>query len=165
MAGRERLIGIMMAGVLAVFGLAACGSSSEPASADTSAPTGATGDTAAPAEGTVVNVLLGETDVAHQYMTLDSSTVAAGAVSFAITNEGVKNHEFVVMSTDLANDQLEMTGDEANEDAYTVIDEIEDIPGGETATLNVTLEPGHYVIICNLEGHYRMGMRSEITVT
>lgn len=52
-----------------------------------------------------------------------------------------------------------------NEDAYTLVDEVEDIPGGETATLNVTLDPGHYVIICNIKGHYRMGMESELTVS
>jgi uncharacterized cupredoxin-like copper-binding protein len=167
MARRGRLLGIAMAGVLAAFALGACGSSGDSAKGDTTAPTGSTGDTAstAPAEGTVVNVALGETDVQHQYMTLDSSSVPAGAVSFAITNEGVKNHEFVVLSSDLAADQLEMNGDEANEDAYTLIDEVEDIPGGETATLNVTLDPGHYVIICNIKGHYRMGMETELTVS
>jgi uncharacterized cupredoxin-like copper-binding protein len=165
MAHRGRLLGIAVVAVLAVVGLSACGSAGETAQAN--AATGPTGDTAstAPAEGTVVNVKLGETDVAHQYMTLDTSSVSAGAVTFAITNEGVKTHEFVVLSTDLPADQLEMNGDEANEDAYTLVDEVEDIPGGETATLDVTLDPGHYVIICNIKGHYRMGMRSEITAS
>lgn len=167
MARRGRLLGMVIAGLLAVFSLAACGSKSESASADTSVPTGATGDTAvtAPAEGTVVNVALGETDVQHQYMNLDSSSAPAGAVTFQITNEGVKTHEFVVLSSDTPADQLEMNGDEANEDAYTAVDEVEDVAGGASATLSVNLDPGHYVLICNIKGHYRMGMFSDFTAS
>jgi hypothetical protein len=46
----------------------------------------------------------------------------------------------------------------------TVIDEIEDIPVGESQDLTVTLEAGDYVLICNIysedeqESHYMMGM-------
>jgi uncharacterized cupredoxin-like copper-binding protein len=32
-------------------------------------------------------------------------------------------------------------------------------------TLDVTLQPGQYVIICNLPGHVAMGMVTELTVT
>ena len=31
--------------------------------------------------------------------------------------------------------------------------------------LTVDLEPGHYVLFCNLPGHYRLGMRSDFEVT
>jgi uncharacterized cupredoxin-like copper-binding protein len=29
----------------------------------------------------------------------------------------------------------------------------------------VSLDAGNYVLICNLEGHFRMGMRSTFTVS
>jgi hypothetical protein len=54
-----------------------------------------------------------------------------------------------------------------------VVDEIEDIPVGETPTLTVDLEPGAYALICNivqeepdgtLEAHYAEGMRTGFTV-
>lgn len=169
MTRRARLLRITLAASVATFVLAACGSSDESSSAssDTQSETPAEVSTSAPAaaEGTVVNVAVGETDVQNQYMNLDVSSVPAGAVTFAITNEGVKEHEFVVLSTDQPATQLEMNGDEANEDAYTLVDEVEEIPGGETASLSVTLEPGHYALICNLKGHYRMGMETDLTVT
>lgn len=155
--------------------LAACGSSGDGSSAGGSSATGSTAteaptSTEAPtptaAEGTPVAVAVGETDVQHMYMNLDQATVPAGTVTFTIVNEGVKVHEFVILSTDvLAADLPIEANDEVNEDAYTVIDEVEDLAGGDTATLTVDLAPGHYALICNLKGHVRMGMYSDITVT
>lgn len=167
MAGRAHLLRIVMAGVVAALLLSACGSGGSSASANTQSDAPAETQSQAPAsaEGTVVNVAVGETDVQHQYMNLDASSVPAGPVTFAITNEGVKEHEFVILSTDQPAGQLEMNGDEANEDAYTAVDEVEGIAGGETANLSVTLKPGHYALICNIKGHYRMGMNADFTVT
>jgi hypothetical protein len=49
-----------------------------------------------------------------------------------------------------------------------VIDEIEDIPVGESQDLTVSLDAGSYVLICNIvesgEVHYAMGMRTAFTV-
>jgi len=99
------------------------------------------------------------------YMNLSTTTVPAGPVAFTITNEGVKVHEFVILSTDVATKDLEMNGDEVDEGAYTVIDEAEDIQPGDTATLSVDLQPGHYALICNIKGHFRMGMFSDLQVS
>ena len=143
--------------------LAACSSSS---SAPTGAPTtqAPTTSVSLTTEGTPVGVTVGETDVQHMYMNVDSTTVPAGSVTFSVANEGVKKHEFVVLSTDVMAADLPLTGDEVVEDDYTVIDEIEELPGGETLTLTVDIQPGHYALICNLKGHVRMGMSSDITV-
>jgi len=52
-----------------------------------------------------------------------------------------------------------------------VVDEIEDIPVGETQELTVTLDAGKYVLNCNIfsadenEAHYEMGMRTAFAVT
>ena len=57
------------------------------------------------------------------------------------------------------------------EEGIEVVDEVEDIPVGETQELTVTLEPGKYVLLCNIydetekEAHYEMGMRIGFTVT
>ena len=42
--------------------------------------------------------------------------------------------------------------------------QVEGIAAGETATLTVELEPGHYVIVCNLPVHYSKGMRADFDV-
>jgi len=151
--------------------LAACSSSDSSSTAAattaTEAPTTAATEapTSAAAEGTPVAVAVGETDVQNMYMTLDTETVPAGTVTFTVVNEGVKKHEFVILSTDVMAGDLPLKGDEVVEDDYTAIDEIGDLPPGDTQTLTVDLAAGHYALICNLKGHVRMGMYADITVT
>ena len=97
------------------------------------------------------------------------ASVATGAVTFEVTNSGPEDiHEFVVIKTDLAPGALPVdeTGTVTEEGAgMTVVDEIEDIPVGETQELSVTLAAGKYVLLCNIysadeqEAHYAMGMR------
>ena len=102
------------------------------------------------------------------------SSIEAGEVTFQATNEGPADvHEFVVFKTDLAPDQLPTdengAADEEGE-GLKLIDEIEDIPVGETQSVTVELESGNYVLICNIwdeeeqEAHYAEGMRVTFTV-
>src|SRR5262245_22210359 len=102
---------------------------------------------------------------------LDSSSVSSGEVTFSVKNDGPSVHEFVVFNTDLASDQLPTTEengvpivDEEGE-GVTAVDEIEDIAVGSTQELKVTLQPGSYVVICNLPGHYEQGMNAQLTGT
>ncbi len=166
---RYLLKGMAMVAALTLI-LAAC-SSSDSSSTTTTSPTEAAATTASEAptsaatEGTPVAVTVGETDVQHMYMKLDTGTVPAGMVTFSVANEGVKKHEFVVLSTDIMAGDLPLKGDEVVEDDYVAIDEIGELPPGETLTLTVDLAAGHYALICNLKGHVRMGMYADLTVT
>ena len=168
MRGTKLLLRVMATVAALTLVLAACGSSDDGSSTSaTEAPTTAATESPTPttAEGTAVAVTMGETDVQNMYMNLDPATVSAGSVTFTVVNEGVKKHEFVVLSTDVLAADLPIVNDEVNEEDYVVIDEIEDLPPGETGTLTVDLAPGHYALICNLKGHMRMGMYTDITVT
>ena len=125
---------------------------------------------AAGGAGTTVNVTLQEWAVLP-----DPDSVAAGEVTFSITNDGPADvHEFVVIATDL--DPAELPTDETGAVTETgegmeVVDEVEDIPVGETQELTVSLDAGNYVLICNIyseeeaEAHYAMGMHVAFTVT
>ncbi len=78
-----------------------------------------------------------------------------------------------MIRTDLPIDQLptEETGavDEEGE-GIEAVDEVEDIPVGESETLTVDLDAGSYALICNIydedeqESHYQEGMRATFTV-
>lgn len=153
----KRLIPTAVAAVF-MIGMAACSSSSS--SSGSSA--GATATDAASMSGPTVNAT--EKDFA---ISLDQTSVASGDVTFDITNEGPSTHEFVVFKTDLAPDKLPTKNGEVNEDAKQLdhIDEVEDIASGATAELPVELDPGSYVVICNLPGHYQQGMYAGLTVT
>jgi uncharacterized cupredoxin-like copper-binding protein len=97
---------------------------------------------------------------------LGTSSAPAGPITFQITNAGKVVHEFVVMKTDLAADKLPVDSKGAvTEDAagLTAVDEVEDIAVGASPTLAVDLPAGHYVIICNIAGHYAGGMRADFT--
>ncbi len=100
-------------------------------------------------------------------ITLDTNSVDNGKITFHITNQSdATTHEFVVFKTDLAEDKLPVDEGEVNEDADSLdhIDEVEDIEAGKTKDLTVDLEPGHYVLICNITGHYQMGMHATLQV-
>ncbi|MEO8272538.1 MAG: sulfocyanin-like copper-binding protein [Chloroflexota bacterium] len=99
---------------------------------------------------------------------LGADRAAPGPVTFHITNSGTLLHEFVVLKTESMGDQLPIAsgGGEIDEEAagITVVDEVEDIAAGASADLDVTLEAGHYVVICNVAGHYQLGMHTDFTV-
>jgi uncharacterized cupredoxin-like copper-binding protein len=97
-------------------------------------------------------------------------TVAAGAVTFSIKNAGPSVHEFVILKTDAIPTQLPTKVEDgapaANEEGVGVehVDEVENIAAGATASLSVRLTPGNYVFICNLPGHYHLGMTTGFVV-
>ena len=158
--------------------LAACSSSGGGSSTAAAGSTGVSTATEAPttaaavAAGTPVVVTLGESDVSHMFMNVDSKTAPAGPVSFTVTNEGVKKHEFVVLSTDTqAADfpiaSFEGEKDRMNEDSEGMknLGETGDMDPGSTQILTMKLPPGHYALVCNLPGHYRMGMYTDFVVS
>jgi uncharacterized cupredoxin-like copper-binding protein len=99
-------------------------------------------------------------------LTPSATSAPAGSVTFNVTNAAAADvHEFVIVQTDLAADQLPVAADNTvDEAAVTVVDEIEDIAPSGTGTLTVDLAAGHYVLICNVAAHYSQGMHSDFTV-
>jgi uncharacterized cupredoxin-like copper-binding protein len=113
--------------------------------------------------GTPVNVLLEDFKVRQ-----DAAVVPAGTVSFRIRNQGPTTHEVIVVRTDRAPDKLPLQRDglTVNEDApgIDLLDEVEGLDIDDRQTLVLRLAPGHYVLCCNLEGHYLGGMHATLTV-
>jgi uncharacterized cupredoxin-like copper-binding protein len=149
---------VLIAGAILALILAACtaGSSASP-----------TGTATVSMGATTVNVTLKEFEVAP-----DVTTAPAGDVTFHVTNEGPDDvHEFVVFKTDLAPESLPTAEDgsvDEEGEGVELMDEIEDIPVGESQDVTIPLDAGSYVLICNIveddEVHYQMGMRTAFTV-
>jgi len=135
-----------------------------------------------PGGAQTIAVSLGETGPGQMYMNLNQPAVAAGPVTFVVTNEGDKEHEFIVLQTDTSagdfpvmsqNEAMQMEGGgmghmhDFDEEApgIVAVDEIEDLAAGATDRLEVNLKPGHYALVCNLRGHYTGGMWADFQVT
>ena len=73
--------------------------------------------------------------------------------------------ELEAVKTDTPAGDFPLEGDRANvEEVGEESGEVEDIAAGKSKPLQVSLEPGKYVLICNLPGHYKSGMHSAFTV-
>jgi uncharacterized cupredoxin-like copper-binding protein len=115
-----------------------------------------------------LNVTLSEWGIATS-----AASVPAGNVYFLVENAGPEDaHEFVVIRTDLASDALPVEDGRVPEDEVDLLAEIEPFAAGSTGSLTVDLEPGSYVLICNitheehgeLESHYELGMHAPLVV-
>jgi uncharacterized cupredoxin-like copper-binding protein len=97
---------------------------------------------------------------------LTNSTAKAGDVTFKINNSGAITHEFVVVQTDLGVSQMPVTSDgKADEEELKGMGEVEDIEAGKSVDLKLNLPAGHYMLICNLPGHFANGMHADFVVT
>ncbi|HVW18571.1 MAG TPA: cupredoxin domain-containing protein [Solirubrobacteraceae bacterium] len=111
------------------------------------------------ASGTaVVNVKLSDFKVAPSV-----KSVKAGKVTFVVKNAADMDHELVVIKTTRKAAKLPMSGGRASEKGS--VGEAEDIAGGKTKRLTLTLKKGHYALICNIGGHYVAGMHADFTVS
>jgi len=85
----------------------------------------------------------------------------AGDVTFAITNYGTIEHEFLVVKTDIEPGKIELNDEnrfDEDNPALEVIDEIAEYEVNTTGLLKVKLEVGKYQLLCNIAGHYPAGM-------
>jgi len=125
--------------------------------------------------GATVDITLREFSVGAS-----SASVESGEVTFDATNEGPDDvHELVVVRITGDADITSLpTGENGEVDeagaGIEVVDEIEEFPVGESASMTVELEAGSYALICNvvqeepdgtIEAHFAEGMRTPFTVT
>jgi len=73
-------------------------------------------------------------------------------------------HSFEVLKTDLPQDQLPVDNASAKAKEDGKVGEIKSIAAGKSASVTVDLTPGKYVFICNVAGHYQLGMHTGFTV-
>ncbi len=169
---RRHIIRAVPVAVLAAaaLSLAACGggssssSTAEPATqpAETTQP--ASTDTTTSGGGTPLTIAMSE-----YAFTPTDTTAPVGKITITAPNQGKLSHELVLIHTNLAVDKLPLVsgGAEVDEDSFgeaNLPGEIGDVEPGDTKSLTVTLPAGRYVVLCNIEGHYKAGMVGTLTV-
>jgi uncharacterized cupredoxin-like copper-binding protein len=113
--------------------------------------------------GTLHDVLLEDFEVRQE-----TTVVRAGTVSFRVLNQGPTTHELIVVRTERAPDKLPLQKDGLTVDeegpGIKFLEEVDGLDIDDRQTLVLDLTPGHYVLYCNLEGHYLGGMYEALTV-
>ena len=100
---------------------------------------------------------------------IDPSTpVRPGKNAFVITDNGKIPHELVgFATTSRATAMPTRTDGDVNEDSpqlKSVLDTGAALKPGQTRVIVTTLDAGtHYAFVCNLPGHWRLGMRVDVT--
>jgi len=97
---------------------------------------------------------------------LSKTTAKAGSITFHVTNNATDlNHEFVIVKTDLQAADLPLNSDgNVDETKLDIIGRVPQLEPGKSQDLTVDLAAGHYVIMCNLPGHYAQGMYTDFSV-
>jgi len=97
-------------------------------------------------------------------ITVNVPSVKAGKIKIGVRNLAAMEHSFQVLKTDLLPDKLPVDGASAKAKEDGKVGDIPSIPAGKSASVTVDLVPGKYVFICNVAGHYQLGMHTGLAV-
>ena len=103
-------------------------------------------------------------ELADYKITVNVPSVKAGQIKIGVRNLGAMEHSFQVLKTDVPQDKLPVDGASAKAKEDGKVGEIASIPAGKSAAVTLDLAPGKYVFICNIAGHYSLGMHTGFTV-
>lgn len=95
------------------------------------------------------------------------STVPAGEVTFTATNRSTDTiHEMILIKvTDPKKPLPYLAADnKIDEDAAGHLGEVSELDPSKSGSLTMKLDPGTYMLLCNVPGHYMAGMWTTITV-
>lgn len=111
----------------------------------------------------------------HMLLSATPSTVRSGRVSIVVDNTGWRTHEVVVLplAAGVSAGQRVVRSDGTVDEAGSLGEasascapgEGDGIASGGVGWVTLTLPPGHYELVCNLQNHYAGGMRQELVVT
>ena len=160
---QTRMTTLVLAATLSLFGLAA------PALAAGTTINVSLADAGAEAEmGTDMGMTMqGDMKMAVMHVIADKTEVPAGEVTFAVTNtsKDVVHEMLVVKVADTTKPLPYVDGDSrVDEDAAGHLGEVSELDPGASGALTLTLDPGTYMLFCNIPGHYMAGMWTLVTV-
>ena len=105
-----------------------------------------------------------DTELAEWSIAVSPDTVDDGATRFEIANVGASVHELVVIRTDLDPEALPTSESKVDESQLEVIGATQLIDPGALDTISLRLPAGRYALICNIPGHYDLGMHTGFSV-
>ena len=108
-------------------------------------------------------------DMSKAVMSISASpnTVPSGDVNFVATNKsGDFTHEMILIKVSDQKKPLPfvVTDSKVNEDAAGHLGDVSELDPGKSGSLSLKLDPGMYMLLCNVAGHYMAGMWTMIMV-
>jgi uncharacterized cupredoxin-like copper-binding protein len=98
----------------------------------------------------------------------DLPSIKAGDVTFEVANTSRDFvHEMIVMPMASGEQDVPYIKNEMriDEDAAGAIGEVSELDPGASGKVTLRLKPGTYMLVCNLAGHYVLGMWTHFEVT
>jgi uncharacterized cupredoxin-like copper-binding protein len=135
--------------------------------------------------GSTVNVTLGDMGMTrmmggvaqlggHMMLLATPATVPGGQISLVVSNMGWRTHELVVLPlADGAGAGQRVPGADGKVDETPSLGEVSNscaagagdgITAGAVGWTTMSLAPGRYELLCNLQNHYANGMHQELVV-
>ena len=92
--------------------------------------------------------------------------VSSGNLLLKVLNKGPDQHELIVVRSRTTRLPLRSDGLTVNEEILKPVTEPSLEPGtpGSVRWLRLHLPPGHYVLFCNMAGHFMGGMHTDLEV-
>jgi uncharacterized cupredoxin-like copper-binding protein len=109
----------------------------------------------------------GKMHMAMMGIKTDHESVAAGKVTFEVTNDSKDViHEMLVAPVANTDVVLPYNANEnrVDEEAAKDLGEVSELDPGKSGALTLELKPGTYVLYCNIPGHFMAGMWTVLTV-
>jgi uncharacterized cupredoxin-like copper-binding protein len=165
-------LGIVALAVALVALVVALGNtgSSRPLSASGPAPAAANAPAAGPAAAPLFTAAEIPFTLTEFKVSPTAIDVSAGTKTLQIANGGTVQHELLVFHPDASVDWANLpVGPDSrfNEDApgLNQVSDGDNVDPGQSQSRQIDLtQPGTYYFVCNLPGHYKLGMWSKVTV-
>jgi len=119
------------------------------------------------ASSSMVNVSLWD-DGARMGVTADTTLIQYGHITFKVKNDSkFLEHEMLVIKVKNYHDALPYDSKTARviEDDVKDYGEVSELKPGAFGSISLNLDPGKYVLFCNVAGHFEMGMFTQLVVT
>lgn len=92
--------------------------------------------------------------------------VAGGDVVVTVANKGPDDHELIIVRATKARLPVRRDGLTVNEEKLGRVTDLSIDPGapGSVRKFHLHLQPGYYVLFCNMAGHFMAGMHTTLVV-
>jgi hypothetical protein len=170
----RRLPALLFALILAAAATACGGPGTSPSAVPSAAVPPTSQPSAAPSASpiasaaTVVKSPPAATSISlYEWKTIVPSSITAGKASYTISNFGTMPHELLVFKSDLDPSAypVDAAGDITEDGAgVKLLSDGDNIDPAGSQVRTIDLTPGKYLFVCNIPGHFKLGMFTVVTV-